>query len=169
MTYPIEKSRAFVLFRPRSSFRALGLAAVVAVATACSDTADPEPDDHAEAEGVQLLIGGRAVATYDGDDQSWTGGLTVGAGEESEEITVRFVDHDGDAVPIDDDLYLEVSVADEDVAEFHADEPGAFEGHLDGVAEGETTAVFRLMHGAVGSGHADFETTPVQVRVTGPA
>ncbi len=136
---------------------------------ACGDDPtgmDPD-DDHAEPEGVELVLSGQTIATYDGDDQTWTGGMTVPVGEETAHIAVRFVDHDGDPIPLDDDMYLEVVVEDEAIAEFEQDEPGEFGGHLHGMDVGETRVRFRLMHGAVGSGHADFETTWVTATVTG--
>ena len=126
-----------------------------------------EHEEHAEPEGVQISMGGRVVASYDGDTQQWTGELEVDAGEETPHITVTFVDHDGDAIPLEEELYLEVDVEDESIAEFEQDTPGEFGGHLHGVQEGETEVTFKLMHGAVGSGHPDFITTPVRVRVRG--
>ena len=152
--------------------RLAALAVVFAAAhvAACSDdpVAPEEEDEHAEAEGAQVLVDGAVVATYDGDEQSWTGELEVEVGEESGMVEVRFVDHDGDPVPIDDDLYLEVSVEDTTIAEFHHEPaPGSFTGHFDGKAEGETDVVFMLMHGAVGSGHSDFTTTAVHIHVEG--
>jgi len=137
------------------------------VAACGDDPAGMDDDDHAEADGVELVLNGQTVASYDGDDQEWTGGLSVPVGEETAHIDVRFVDHDGDRIPADDDLYLDVVVEDEDIAEFEQDTPGEFGGHLHGLAEGETELKFRLMHGAVGSGHADFETTPLTATVTG--
>lgn len=140
-------------------------AMVLAVAlAACSETMT-EPDDHAEPEGVELVMGGNVIASYDGDTQTWTGELEVDAGEETAHISVRFVDHDGDPIPIDDDLYLEVDVEDESIAEFEQDTPGEFGGHLHGHMEGETDVTFKLMHGEVGSGHADFVTQPVHAHV----
>jgi hypothetical protein len=58
-----------------------------------------------------------------------------------------------------------VEIDNETIAEFEQDTPGEFGGHLHGVAAGETDAVFSLMHGTVGSGHADFVTTAVHVHV----
>jgi hypothetical protein len=149
-----------------NSFKRRGLMAAVLAATmivgACSD--DPVgPDEHAEAEGLLLRLNGVTVASY--DEGSWTGQLEVTVGMETAHIDVVFVDHDGTAIATDDEVYLEVVVASEAIAEFEQDTPGEFGGHLHGVAVGETTAVFRLMHGAVGSGHADFETSGVTVRV----
>ena len=140
------------------------LAALALLLGACSESMT-EHEEHAEAEGVELVMGGSVIASYDGDTQTWTGELEVDAGEETPHITVRFVDHDGDAVPIDDDLYLEVDIEDESIAEFEQDTPGEFGGHLHGHMEGETDVTFKLMHGAVGSGHADFVTMPVHAHV----
>ncbi len=138
---------------------------------ACSD--DPVGlDDHEEAEGVELVLNGEVVATY--EEGVWTGELEVVEGEETALITVRFIDHDGEAIVPDDDSYLEVEIGDETVAEFVQATPGEFSGRLQGVAAGDTYAVVRLMHGAVGTGHPDFETAEeeadaLHVHVTAPA
>jgi hypothetical protein len=76
------------------------------------------------------------------------------------------VDADGDEITIDPaDMYLDVEIADESIVEFHADEPGGFVGHFDGVAAGTTTMEIRLMHGTVGSGHPDYVSEPVTITV----
>ena len=80
-------------------------------------------------------------------------------------MDIRMVDHDGVQVELESDHYLEVDVEDESIAEFEQDTPGEFGGHLHGVAVGETDVVFKLMHGAVGSGHADFVTAAVHAHV----
>ncbi len=130
----------------------------------CESATEPD-DDHAEPEGVELVLSGAVIASYSGDTQTWTGELEVDVGEETAHITVRFVDHDGDPIPLDDDLYLEVDIEDESIAEWEQDTPGEFGGHLHGHAVGETDVTFKLMHGAVGSGHADFVTMPVHAHV----
>lgn len=143
----------------------IGLVVISALALAgCSDTTEPE-EEHAEPEGVELVMGGQVIASYDGDTQRWTGEMEVDVGEETPHISVRFVDHDGDPIPLDEELYLEVDVEDESVAEFEQDTPGEFGGHLHGLMEGETDVTFMLMHGEVGSGHADFVTRPVHAHV----
>jgi len=79
---------------------------------------------------------------------------------------VALVSNVGDnVVAFDDDFYLEVEIDDESIAEFEQDEPGEFGGHVHGISEGVANAVFKLMHGAVGSGHADFETASVHIHV----
>ena len=154
-------------FKPKGPLALL--TAGLLVFAACGDSAmepDDDHDDHGgEVEGVTLTLSGQIVASYDGDDGAWTGELEVEPGEETAHISVQFVDHDGTAVPLDSDFYLQVDVSNESVAEFEQDTPGEFGGHLHGAMEGDAEITFSLMHGAVGSGHADFVTAPLHVHV----
>ncbi|MCY4645842.1 MAG: hypothetical protein OXE73_03090 [Gammaproteobacteria bacterium] len=143
---------------------ALLTAGILALA-ACEGATEPEEDHAEEVEGVMLVLGGQTIASYDGDDGEWSGELEVEPGEETAHISVRFVDHNGAAVTLDEDYYLEAEVEDESIAEFEQDTPGEFGGHLHGQAEGDTEITFSLMHGAVGSGHADFVTAPLHIHV----
>ena len=144
----------------------LALAGLLAVGACDDEGTTGLVDDHGgEVEGVQLVLNGQVIASYDGETATWTGEIEVEVGEETAHIDVRFVDHDGQAVALDEDFYLEVEVEDETVAEFEQDTPGEFGGHVHGVSVGETDVVFKLMHGAVGTGHADFETEPVHIHV----
>ena len=149
--------------RPKLPF-ALLTAGILAL-SACESATEPDDDHAEEVEGVVLVLSGQTVASYDGDAGSWTGELDVEPGEETAHIDVRFVDHDGDEVQLDADYYLEVDVEDESIAEFEQDTPGEFGGHLHGGAEGDTDITFSLMHGTVGSGHADFVTEPLHIHV----
>jgi hypothetical protein len=140
----------------------LAVAGVLGLA-ACED--DPTGLDHAEPVGAELVMNGATIATYDGVTGLWTGEMTVNEGDETPHISVYFLDEDDERITIDSDNYLEVEVDDEAIAEFEQDTPGEFGGHLQGIAPGETEVVFRLMHGAAGSGHLDFGTEPVVARV----
>lgn len=142
----------------------LAAAAVVAlVVAACGD--DPTGADHSEPEGVELVMNGAIVASYEGSSARWTGELSVNQGEETPHISVHFIDDHGDRIVFSSSYYLNVEVANESIAEFEQDTPGEFGGHLRGVARGTTGVVFRLMHGSIGSGHADFVTGPLVARV----
>ncbi len=141
------------------------LTAGILALSACDSETEPDEDHAEEVEGVILVLGGDTLATYDGHDSEWNGELEVEPGEETGHIAVTFVDHDMEAVQLGDDFYLEVEVEDESVAEFEQDTPGEFGGHLHGGDEGDTDVVFRLMHGTVGSGHADFVTTALHIHV----
>ncbi|MYG75062.1 MAG: hypothetical protein F4198_05700, partial [Acidobacteria bacterium] len=118
------------------------LSAGILALSACESATEPEEDHAEEVEGVNLILSGQTIASYDGHDGEWTGELEVEPGEETAHITVQFVDHDGMAVHLDDDFYLEVEVEDESIAEFEQDTPGEFGGHLHGGAEGDTDIVF---------------------------
>ena len=142
------------------------LTAGILALSACESATEPEEDHADEVEGVVLVLSGQTIASYDGDTGTWTGEeLEVEPDDETAHITVRFVDHDGDAVTLDADFYLEVDVEDESIAEFEQDTPGEFGGHLHGKAEGDTEITFSLMHGSVGSGHPDFVTEPLHIHV----
>ena len=141
------------------------LSAGILALSACESATEPEEDHAEEVEGVILVLSGQTIASYDGHDGEWSDELEVEPGEETDHISVRFVNHDMEAVQLDEDFYLEVEVEDESIAEFEQDTPGEFGGHLHGGAEGDTEIVFRLMHGAVGSGHADFVTAPLHIHV----
>lgn len=157
-------------FKPKLPFALL--TAGLLVLAACGDSAT-DPDDHddeedhaEEVEGVILSLSGQPIAAYNGDTGQWTGELEVEPGEETAHIQVAFVDHNAQAVRLGDDFYLLVEVEDESVAEFEQDTPGEFGGHLHGGnQEGDTEIRFSLMHGAVGSGHADFVTEWLHVHV----
>lgn len=150
-------------WRPKLPF-ALLTAGILALA-ACESATEPEEDHAEEVEGVILVLSGQTLASYDAHDSEWTGELEVEPGEETAHITVRFVNHEMEAVELDEDFYLEVDVDDESIAEFEQDTPGEFGGHLHGQAEGDTEITFSLMHGTVGSGHADFVTAPLHIHV----
>ena len=156
-------------FQPKLRFALL--TAGLLVLGACGDDSPMDPggeqDDHAgEVEGVILSLSGQNIAAYDGGTGQWVGELEVEPGAETAHIQVVFVDHNAQAVALDDDFYLLVEVEDESVAEFEQDTPGEFGGHLHGgAADGDTEIRFSLMHGAVGSGHADFVTEWLHVHV----
>lgn len=158
------------MFHERLGFRPRGLALVLigALATgACSD--DPVGlDDHDHAvEGIQLLVNGAVVAELDADADAWTGELEVDVGGETGTIEVRLLDHDGDEIAPDDDLYLEATVGDGGVAVFVQGGAGAFSGVLQGVAPGTTVLELTVHHGVIGSGHPVFVATPAVEVIVG--
>ena len=114
------------------------------------------PTDFYEALYLEVTVDGQTV----------TGQIDVAVGVETADLTVTFLDHDGDAVTLDADMYLEVSSANEAVAAFNQDTAGEFGGRVEGVAAGQTSLTFRLMHGQVGSGHPDYVSPAVPVNVS---
>ena len=144
---------------------ALPLVAALALG-ACDDDPVAVEEEHGEPEGIVLVLSGQTIATFDGATRTWTGELEVAVGEETAHIDVNFTDADGDVIEFDlTDFYLQVDIDDESIAEFEQDTPGEFGGHLHGKADGLANVTFSLMHGSVGSGHADFVSAPVHAHV----
>lgn len=143
------------------------LTAGVLALSACESATEPEEDHADEVEGVVLMLSGQTIASYDGEEGSWTGSLEVASGQETGRITVQFVTHEGEPVHVDEeeDHYLEVDVGNESIASFTHAAPRDYGGQLRGVAPGSTDIVFKLMHGEVGAGHPDFVTEPLGVTV----
>ena len=121
----------------------------------CSDATSFDDDGHAEPDGLVIRQGSTVLVEI--TEQSVSGMLTVQNGLETAHLTVEFTDHDGDVITVDEsEFYLEVTVADSTVADFHQDTPGEFGGHFEGLAVGSTTMTFSLMHGQVDTGHPDY-------------
>lgn len=118
-------------------------------------------DDHDHVvEGIQLVVVGEVVAELEPDADPWTAELEVGVGGEAGTIEVRLVDHDGEEITPDGDIYLEAVVDDGGVAVFVQDGPRAFSGVLQGVAAGTAALELIVLHGAIGSGHPAFVADP---------
>ena len=142
---------------------ALTLVAALAVAACGDDVTGVE--EHGEAAGVDLVLNGQTIASFSFATNTWTGEMDVAAGTETAHIDVNFVDAAGAVITYDAEFYLQVDVENTSIADWHQDTPGEFGGHLEGVSVGETDVTFSLMHGAVGSGHADLVTAPVHAHV----
>ncbi len=137
--------------------------AVLALFIGCgSDGVSPE-EHHAPA-GVAVWAGEDRLLEVVG--QEVEGELRVQAGSETELLEVVFLDEAGVPVPQEPGTYLEVEVEDTQVAAWHASNPGDFSARLQGIGVGSTQAVFRLMHGMIGSGHPDDVSPAVAVDVS---
>ena len=148
---------------------ALALAMVGALALAACEDSPTDLDDHGEATSLRLVMNGATIATFTWASNTWAGEMEVEVGMETPHIDVQFLDADGDVIDFDtSEFYLMVEVEDESIAEFEQDTPGEFGGHLHGEAVGETDVTFSLMHGSVGSGHADLVTAAVHAHVETP-
>ena len=129
---------------------------------ACSDT-PTEVDDHHEPEMVTITQGTTTLVTYTVETGSWDDHLDFEVGTFGP-LSVNFLSHDGDVI-VEDDTYLDIDVEDGSVVRWDASFEGAFDGNLTGLSEGETTIQVHLMHGAVGSGHPDLSTAPLDVHI----
>lgn len=149
----------------RRASRAALAAAFIATAAACDDaTGSDDDDDHQEAAGLVITDQNNTTLVSVNAQRQVTGSLTVAAGQ-GRHIEVYFVDEDGDRFqPGDDDdddgeHSLDWTVANTAVAAIDSHDD-----HLDleGVAAGNTTVVFRLMHG----NHSDYDAPAIPITVT---
>lgn len=151
-------------YRSVPAVLALGVALL---ASACDDNPVDEGDGgHSEPFAVVVEEGGQEIASAEIEGSGVSEGeIHVAPSDETSHLDVHFVDEDGEEINFDADFYLEAEIEDTTIAEVEQDEPGEFGVHVHGLAEGETTILFRLMHGQVGSGHSDFDAEPIMVHV----
>ncbi len=88
--------------------RLLAAALLLPLAVAACGEDSTGPEEHGdEVEGVQLVLNGQTIASYDGDTGAWTGEMAVAVGLETAHIDVRFVGHDGVAITLDEPVTVE--------------------------------------------------------------
>jgi len=126
---------------------------------------DEHDDDHTEAHGFILESAGEEVyRQLKGEVSGSVPSISVG---ETLELTVHFLDHDGDEVEHDEDHdedegSLSITVADASIATVTPEEHDAADAdehemaiEIVGLAEGATSFTLALMHGD----HADYTAT----------
>lgn len=131
------------------------------ISIACTNSTSSD-DDHGDAEGFRLKLNGQTVVEQL-PDQNIDGEFDLTEGEETDLITIFFLDHDGvEFQPEEDSFTLGHEFDDEGIVEFeqHA-EDGKWSFHLHAEAEGVTNLRLMLMH----SGHSDFTSQDIHIHV----
>lgn len=140
------------------------------VIISCSNSVgsdDDEHEEHSEPFGVALIMNGTEIAVQENGLVSYASGdhIDIGAGEETDLITVQFIAEDGDRFePHADEGYsLRWSGYDETILEVEQhEEDSPWQFHLVGAAPGETDIQFELWHN---DEHKDFTSSPFVVEV----
>ena len=148
-----------------SVYRRHGIAVIVFLLmsglVACSNPAeDDHEEEHAEAEGLVLVLGGEEVVRV--EEAEVTGSLTVGAGETTSDITVEFLDEDGNEVHVEDldeELSLNVDIRGSEIVTVAS--TGQWTFTLEGDEAGDTAIRIQLLH----DDHADFTTPDIPITV----
>ena len=151
----------------KRSMSALSIFALALFMASCGDDDNPvDPDhhdEHAEAIGLIVRDSGTEIVRVESGDV--TGEIEVGHGKETALLSVRFIAEDGDLfTPDEDEDYaLGWEIADESIAEVdqHA-EDGAWNFHILGLEEGETTIRIKINH----EGHVDFVSPEIEIHVS---
>ena len=127
---------------------------------ACDNPAEDDHDEHADAEGLVLVIGGEEVVRV--EEAEVSGSLTVEAGETTSDITVEFLDHDGHEVhaeDLDEEFSLGVEIQGSEIVTVAY--PSTWTFTLHGDEAGDTAIRVQLLH----EGHSDFTTPDIPVTV----
>jgi hypothetical protein len=128
--------------------------------TACSDDDEEMMEEHAEADGLILRLGGSSIAMVDG--AAVTGGIAVPTGGATQAIDIAFLDEDGDEFTPDEEMTLDVTVADTGGATDTQVDLWSF--RLNGVSAGSTTLTVTIIH----EGHSDYTSPAIPVTVATP-
>lgn len=133
------------------------------ILTACSNSTSSDDHDHSEPEGFRLKMNGQTIVEQL-PDQDVTGAFELTPNQETDLITIFFLDHDGDEFqPEEDEYSLGYEFESAGVAEFeqHA-EDGKWSFHLHAEdSEGMTDLTLMLMH----NDHSDFSSQHIHVHV----
>ena len=132
------------------------------VLSACSNSTSGEEEEHSDPEGFRLTMNG-ATLIEQLPGGSLTGEIELTPGEETDLITIWFLDDDGDQFQPDEPEYsLAAEFDDLGIAEFEQhEEDGKWSFHIHAEAEGITDMHLKLMH----NDHSDFTTQGIHVHV----
>ncbi|MTI86388.1 MAG: hypothetical protein FH748_00310 [Balneolaceae bacterium] len=138
------------------------LSFVLFTISSCSNSTANEEEEEIHAEGFVLKMNGQnVIEQLPGQEISGQFNLTVG--QETDLITIYFIDDEGDQFqPEEDEVSLSSQFSTSGVAEFeqHA-EDGTWSFHLHGESGGSTQLTLKLLHGD----HSDFTTKPIPINV----
>lgn len=141
------------------------LVLLVSITVACSNSTSGNEEEHSEPEGFVLKMNGQIIVEQL-PDQSVTGEFELTAGQETDLVTIFFLDHDGEEFqPEEAENSLGYEFDTQGIANFEQHtEDGKWSFHIHAEAEGTTNLRLKLMH----SGHSDFTTQyfPINVAAT---
>lgn len=148
--YSISKKFAFLL-------------TVTVLFAACSNSVSDDHDEHSEPEGFVLKMNGQDVIEQLPGSTTLTGEFELTPGQETDLITIYFLDADGDEFqPEEDEYSLGYEFSSTGVAEFEQHtEDGKWSFHIHAEAEGMTDMTLKLIH----NNHSDFSTQSIHVHV----
>ncbi len=132
------------------------------VTTACSNSTGADEEEHSDPVGFVLTMNGADLITQL-PGGTITGEIELAPEEETDLITIFFIDDDGDRFQPDEPEYsLGYEFESAGVAEFEQhDEDGLWSFHIHAETAGITDLRLKLMH----NGHSDFTTQDIHVHV----
>ncbi len=146
----------------RSALPALAMLALLMAG--CRSATSPER--HIRPSGVVVTANGDEVVRVEGT--TVTGSFEVVEGGQTDLLTFTFIDAQGSEIEPPSDYHLELRIASALVATFQPQgSPYTFQGRIQGLQAGATTADIRFMHGPPGhvATHAEYTSQAVAVQV----
>lgn len=138
---------------------------IIALAALLAACDNPVGERHVSPQGVVVRAGAIELVRLLGEHV--TGQLSLDEGEQRQ-VTVRFLDRDGNELPPETGYWLRVTVTPA-IVTWQPATAGGFDGTLTGAESGSGTITFELMHGAVGAGHTDYTSgTRIDIVVASP-
>ena len=152
-----------LMLRALKAHMVLLLSSVMFFTTGCEDDShDDHDEDHTDADGF-ILEDESGTEIYREFEGAMTGGVALSVGE-TLELSVHFLDHEGNEIEHGDDHEeeeedhedgLAVSGFDSNIATVEAEDDHGHAIHVIGVSSGSTSFQLQLMH----EGHADYTST----------
>lgn len=129
---------------------------------ACEDDGPTGTEEHVEAEGLRLYVGPQVVMEY--FKGSWSLDTLLSPAGGSLMHTAKLLDEDTlEITDIELEVKFSAEFADTSIADIYwnVGEEGSFEFYILGKKLGNTSVVFKTLHGD----HSDFITVPVGVKI----
>ena len=152
-----------LMLRALKAHMVLLLSSVMFFTTGCEDDShDDHDEDHTDADGF-ILEDESGTEIYREFEGAMTGGVALSVGE-ALELSVHFLDHEGNEIEHGDDHEeeeedhedgLTVSGFDSNIATVEVEHDHGHAIHVVGVSSGSTSFQLQLMH----EGHADYTST----------
>ena len=160
-----------LMLRALKAHMVLLLSSVMFFTTGCEDDShDDHDEDHTDADGF-ILENESGTEIYREFEGAMTGGVALSVGE-TLELSVHFLDHEGNEIEHGDDHEeeeedhedgLAIDGFDSNIATVEVEHDHGHAIHVIGVSSGSTSFQLQLMH----EGHADYTSTnnvPVTVK-----
>lgn len=149
-------------FNKFSASTLFGILILSLFASACSNSTSGEEEHHNDPEGFLLKMNGQIVVQQL-PNQEITGGFELMPGEETDLITIYFLNDEMEEFQPDEPEYsLGYEFETDGVAEFEQhSEDGRWSFHLHAETEGVTDLELKLMH----NDHDDFTSQKIHVHV----
>jgi len=152
-----------LMLRALKAHMVLLLSSVMFFTTGCEDDShDDHDEEHTDADGF-ILEDESGTEIYREFEGAMTGGVALSVGE-TLELSVHFLDHEGNEIEHGDDHEeeeedhedgLAISGFDSNIATVEVEDDHGHAIHVIGVSSGSTSFQLQLMH----EGHADYTST----------